>query len=106
MLACAVSILGVAACAPKFEKLDDKRSARGTIGEEVYKALCRRVAGTEMPNDLDGRETEVLCLHDADEANQELTKRRARVSAAAGCVGRTPCPGGPCCRRRIAHRTR
>ncbi len=41
ILMCAVSMLGAVACTPKFEKLEDERSARGTIGEEVYKSLCR-----------------------------------------------------------------
>lgn len=79
MVACALSVLGVAACTPKFEKLEVERSARGTLGEEVYKSLCRRVAGTEMPSDIDGRESEVLCLHSADEANQELAQRRTQL---------------------------
>ncbi|MFT3928362.1 MAG: hypothetical protein QM778_37890 [Myxococcales bacterium] len=75
VLACVVSLVGLSACKPEFEPLSDERSARGSLGEEVYKALCRRVAGTEMPDDLDGRETEVLCLHSASEAEQELANR-------------------------------
>jgi hypothetical protein len=67
------------ACAPEFEKLEKKRSPRGTLGEEVYKVLCRRVAGTELPQDLDGRESEVLCLGDAEAAADELEARRAEL---------------------------
>jgi hypothetical protein len=58
-------VLALGACSPKLEELDDERSARGTLGEEVYKVLCRRVAGSELPDDADGSESEALCLGDA-----------------------------------------
>lgn len=63
-------------CAPEFEKLEQRRSPRGTLGEEVYKTLCRRVAGTEMPNDVEGRESEAICLGDAGAVAEALDERR------------------------------
>ncbi|MEY4511131.1 MAG: hypothetical protein RLZZ450_3253 [Pseudomonadota bacterium] len=54
-----------AACTPDLAPLPQQRSARGTIGEEVYKSLCRRVAGTEMPLDVSGRRSQQICLGDA-----------------------------------------
>lgn len=64
------------ACAPELEKLKDERSARGSLGQEVYKTLCRRLAGTELPEDLDGRETEDLCLGDSSTAGKALKDMR------------------------------
>jgi hypothetical protein len=68
-------------CAPELEKLDDVRSARGSLGEEVYKTLCRRVAGTAMPDDLDGRRSEALCLGNAAQAEGALDEGRDQLPA-------------------------
>jgi hypothetical protein len=73
-------VLGSAGCAPDFEKLSVTRSARGSLGEEVYKTLCRRVAGTELPSDLDGRESATLCLGEAADVAAELAAHRADLS--------------------------
>ncbi len=64
------------ACSPGLETLKDERSARGSLGEEVYKVLCRRTAGTELPRDLDGRQTEDLCLGDSATAAAALKNER------------------------------
>ncbi len=74
---CALLSLLFVGCSPEFEKLEQQRSARGTLGEEVYKSLCRRVAGTEMPDDLEGRGSEVICLGDEKAVADELEERRA-----------------------------
>jgi len=65
-----------AACAPELEKLKDERSTRGSLGQEVYKTLCRRLAGTELVDDLDGRETEDLCLGDKSTAERAFEDMR------------------------------
>jgi hypothetical protein len=71
----ASAVLG-AACNPKIEELSKTRSPRDSLGQEIYKTLCRRVAGTEMPGDIDGRKTETLCLGDPEAAAQELEAHR------------------------------
>jgi hypothetical protein len=53
------------ACAPELDELPEQRSARGTLGEEVYKVLCRRIAGVELPDDTAGQRSQALCLGDA-----------------------------------------
>jgi hypothetical protein len=68
-------------CNPKIEELPKERSARDTLGQEIYKVLCRRVAGTELPNDIDGSDTEVLCLGDQETADEELEAKRAELPA-------------------------
>jgi hypothetical protein len=74
--ALALSALG---CSSDFEKLELPRSTRGTLGEEVYKTLCRRVAGTELPHDLDGRESRDVCLGAADTVAAQLDARGAEL---------------------------
>jgi hypothetical protein len=73
-----LAVLGVCAtaCAPDFQRLDHTRSARGSFGAEVYKLLCRRVAGSEIPSDLDGRSSAALCLGDAAAAADALRETR------------------------------
>lgn len=65
-----------AACSPQIEKLPKERSPRESLGQEIYKVLCRRVAGTELPKDFDGRQSETLCLGDPEAAAEELEARR------------------------------
>lgn len=67
------------ACAPELTKLPRSRSARGSLGQEVYKLLCRRLAGVELPRDLDGRESEQLCLAADELQDAELAARRAEL---------------------------
>jgi hypothetical protein len=67
------------ACASEVEKLPKPRSERDTLGQEVYKVLCRRVAGSEMPSDLDGRKTEALCLGDQETGDAALEAQRAEL---------------------------
>jgi hypothetical protein len=67
------AVLG-AACSPELAPLPERRSARGTLGEEVYKSLCRRVAGTELPQDVTGRRSEALCLGDAERVQRALAE--------------------------------
>jgi hypothetical protein len=73
--------LSAVGCSSEFEKLDLPRSARGSLGEEVYKTLCRRVAGTELPTDLDGRDSRDVCLGSADTVAAELDVRGAELPA-------------------------
>ena len=73
-------------CDAEVEPLEATRSARGTLGEEVYKVLCRRVAGVELPADADGSESEALCLGDAQTVSQQMSPSRrwpARLRALA-----------------------
>lgn len=82
-----ISVLS-SACISELPELERTQSERGTLGEEVYKVVCRRVAGTEMPADLDGRRSEALCLGDADMANAAMqalpeTPENARMRALA-----------------------
>ncbi|HEX5661620.1 MAG TPA: hypothetical protein VFX59_30730, partial [Polyangiales bacterium] len=65
--------LSFAACAPELERLPDRRSARGSLGDEVYKAVCRRVAGTELPQDVAGTRSEAICLGDSGIVQQALS---------------------------------
>jgi hypothetical protein len=71
--------LSFVACAPELERLPDRRSARGTVGDEVYKAICRRVAGTEMPLDVAGTRSEAICLGDTGTVQQALTTEGAEL---------------------------
>ncbi len=69
------------ACAPELEKFEEVRSERGTLGREVYKTMCRRVAGTALPEDIDGRDSEALCLGDDADAAAALNATRAKLPA-------------------------
>ncbi len=73
-----VMVVG-SACSPGLDKLKDERSTRGSLGQEVYKTLCRRVAGTEMPTDFDGRQSEALCLGDGDTSASALARQREKL---------------------------
>ncbi|MDB4986487.1 MAG: hypothetical protein JWN04_1665 [Myxococcaceae bacterium] len=79
----------VTACAPELDKLGQRRSTRGSFGEEVYKAVCRRMAGTEMPDDVAGRRSEAVCLGDTETVQQALAE------AALAESGSDDAPGGP-----------
>ncbi|MET0287257.1 MAG: hypothetical protein ABW352_22420, partial [Polyangiales bacterium] len=68
-----VFALSFVACAPELERLPKPRSARGSLGEEVYKAVCRRVAGTEMPLDVTGARSDAICLGDGGMVQQALS---------------------------------
>ena len=68
-------------CEPELEPLDSTRTERGTLGEEVYKVLCRRMAGVELPDDPDGSESEALCLGHADTVRELLAAPGSRVPA-------------------------
>jgi hypothetical protein len=67
----------VVACSPELERLPQRRSARGTLGEEVYKAVCRRIAGTELPLDVEGTRSEAVCLGDTGAVQQALRSDEA-----------------------------
>lgn len=73
-----LSILALAfvACAPDVEPFAPRARVRGSFGEEVYKAVCRRVAGTEYPQDVAGERSEALCLGDAATVQNALTVER------------------------------
>lgn len=85
-----VSGLVLPGCAAELEKLDRDRSERGSLGQEVYKTVCRRVAGTEMPGDVDGRNSDELCLGDDETAEEALGDEElpARLVALAKRRGR------------------
>lgn len=53
-------VLGLLACGSDF---DDTRITRerGTLGEEMFRLFCERLASSELPNDVSGRETRALC---------------------------------------------
>lgn len=72
-----VSLLG--ACEAEVEKLPKTRSPRDSLGQEIYKVLCRRIAGVEMPQDLDGRQTKDLCLGDQETGDAALQAQRAEL---------------------------
>lgn len=63
------------------EPLDTTRvaPARGTLGEEIYKVLCERIASEENPSDVSGRASRALC---AGEVGPEAaTTPRSRALA-------------------------
>ncbi len=71
-LICSFACL-VVACSADLERLPQRRSVRGSLGEEVYKAVCRRVAGTELPLDVTGMKSDAICLGDNGTVQQALT---------------------------------
>src|SRR4051812_41504937 len=88
-LSCLVLALVVTACAPELDKLEPRRSARGTFGEEAYKAVCRRMAGTELPNDVAGKRSAALCLGDAATVQQTLVEASAAQLTPVDAPGTT-----------------
>ena len=38
-----------------------RASPRGTVGEEVYRVFCQRLAASELPQDVSGAQTRALC---------------------------------------------
>jgi len=50
----------VSACAHEFDTTR-VAPARGTLGEEIYKVLCERIASEENPADTDGSESHAVC---------------------------------------------
>ena len=53
----------LAACAPEFDQSRDASATRGTLGAEVFTALCDRVGAGELREDLTGASFRALC-HD------------------------------------------
>ncbi|MBK8169430.1 MAG: hypothetical protein IPK60_03685 [Sandaracinaceae bacterium] len=47
---------------------------RGTLGEEIYKILCQRIASTEFPTDVTGDGTKALC-EGREEPNDDTPAR-------------------------------
>lgn len=79
------ALLGFA-CAPELERLERTRAPRGTIGEEVYKSVCRRVAGTELPQDVSGRRSEAVCMGDPERVQQALASATSRPADPAAAL--------------------
>jgi hypothetical protein len=67
------------ACSSEVERLPSTRSPRDSLGQEIYKVLCRRLAGVEIPQDLDGRQSRELCLGDQETADAALAAQRGQL---------------------------
>ncbi|MEM9069248.1 MAG: hypothetical protein AAGE52_12115 [Myxococcota bacterium] len=61
-----VAALLLGSCVGEF---DETRVCieRGTLGEEIYQVFCERLAATELPNDVSGRESRAVCAGEAPE---------------------------------------
>lgn len=63
-------------CTPEFDSERVVRT-RDTLGAEIYKIFCDRVASDELPNDVSGRQTRELCLGTADPSTAPTPRLRA-----------------------------
>ncbi len=72
---------------------------RGTLGEEIYKVFCQRIASTEYPTDVRGDTTRAFC-EGREEPNEStpprlraLSENRARLVTALDSTlpGMTTC---------------
>ena len=54
----------------------------------MYKALCRRVAGTEMPTDVTGRRSDAICLGDPTAVDLAINAAKAAPPAQPSEVAR------------------
>lgn len=85
-------VLLALSCAPEF---DSTRTVpeRGSLGEEVYRVFCNRLAATELPNDVSGRESEALCNGDALEGPTPrltaMAEQRGRIVGALDAAAPT-----------------
>ncbi len=61
-------LLALCAATAGCEPFEDTRIAapRGTLGEEIYKIACERIASEQFPDDVSGRESDELCRGAAD----------------------------------------
>ncbi|MBO6937250.1 MAG: hypothetical protein JJ863_19925 [Deltaproteobacteria bacterium] len=73
-----VLVMGLLACGSEFDSTRVTRE-RGTLGEEMYRLFCQRLASSEVPNDVSGRETRALC--DGEVGPEAAPTERLRVLA-------------------------
>ncbi|MAQ19456.1 MAG: hypothetical protein CMN30_32235 [Sandaracinus sp.] len=71
-------VASLAACASEF---DEERVGvdEGSLGAEIYEVFCQRLASSELPTDVSGRETRALCSGDV--GPEEAPTERLRVLA-------------------------
>ncbi|MCB9616354.1 MAG: hypothetical protein H6722_28295 [Sandaracinus sp.] len=62
-------------------ELDTERAvpSRASLGAEIYRIFCKRIAASELPNDVSGRETRALCA--GDEGPETAPTERLRAMA-------------------------
>ncbi|MET0341603.1 MAG: hypothetical protein ABW252_11430 [Polyangiales bacterium] len=72
-------------CAADLERYEVARGPRGSMGEEAYKVMCRRLAGTTYPDDIAGKRSQKICMGSADEVREaaETENHPARLIALA-----------------------
>lgn len=74
----AVLLMGLLACGSDFDETRVTRE-RGSLGEEMYRLFCQRLASSELPSDVSGRETRALC--DGEVGPEAAPTERLRVLA-------------------------
>ena len=55
-----VLVASLVACGSDFDSTRVE-SIQGTLGEEIYQLFCERLASSEIPSDVSGRQTRALC---------------------------------------------
>ncbi len=70
---------GIAACSACAPAFDDKRvtPARGTLGQELYGALCDRVGAQSLREDVTGASYDALCHAGPNQAHRDKVDRLA-----------------------------
>lgn len=56
---CALSLVGTAGCVYEFAEVEPRQ--KGSVGAELYRVVCKRLAAQAFPNDLTGERFEAPC---------------------------------------------
>ncbi len=86
VLYCAALTLLLFSCSEPLD-LDRGVPERGTLGEEIYQAMCERVASTDLPADVSGGQTRELCAGNAGPDAAPTARLRALAEQRARLVG-------------------
>ncbi len=77
------------ACTPEFDATRQVPE-RGTLGEEVYRVFCGRLASEELPHDVSGSESNALCDgQDVEAPTERLAAMQAQRSRIVEAVDAT-----------------
>lgn len=81
-------LVTVAAPAGCMAPLDTTRvvETRGTLGEEIYRNVCERIASSELPSDVSGASTRELCRGAAPASSAPTPRLRALATNRARLV--------------------
>ncbi len=73
---CGTLLISALSCNHSFDT-ERRVSVRGSLGEEVYRVFCQRLAASELPEDVSGAESRALCAGEAPPETAPTPRLRA-----------------------------